>query len=81
MVEVCLSVDGRRIKVRVGTTVAAALVNAGLGVRRSLRGEPRAPLCGMGICFECRVRIDGRPLQRGCMIECENGMEVCTEDA
>jgi sarcosine oxidase subunit alpha len=41
-------------------------------------GMPRGPLCAMGICFECRVTVDGVPHQRGCMILCEAGTDVRT---
>jgi len=46
--------------------------------RRSVTGEPRGPLCGMGICFECRVTIDGVPHSRSCQTPCADGMEVRT---
>jgi sarcosine oxidase subunit alpha len=42
-------------------------------------GEPRGPLCGMGICFECRVTIDGEPHCRSCQTFAENGMDVRTD--
>ncbi len=44
--------------------------------RRSVSGEPRGPLCGMGICFECRVTIDGREHCRSCQVPAAEGMEV-----
>ena len=72
--------DGRRARVPAGTSVAAALLNLGAGAfRTSVRGEPRAPLCGMGICFECRVNIDGRAHCRSCQIPCAHGMNVRTD--
>ncbi|HEY4962870.1 MAG TPA: 2Fe-2S iron-sulfur cluster-binding protein [Terriglobales bacterium] len=52
---------------------------AGQVCRRSVSGEPRGALCGMGICFECRVSINGRPHCRSCQILCEPGMEVNTD--
>lgn len=73
-----ISINGRRMEVAVGTTVAAAIVEAGLNSRISVRGEPRQPLCGMGICYECRAEIDGRPQQRTCQIVCQAGMRVIT---
>ena len=79
MSEVRLTVNGREVRVPAGTTVAAAIANAGVGVyRRSVRGEARAPLCGMGICFECRVTIDGRAHCLSCQTVCEEGMRVVT---
>ena len=77
--QVLLSVDGESVSVPVGTSVAAAVVLSGATrFRTSVSGEPRAPLCGMGICFECRVTIDGRPGFRSCQIAAENGMRIET---
>jgi D-hydroxyproline dehydrogenase subunit gamma len=59
-----------------GLTVATALMNAGLPIRESVSGEPRVALCGMGICYECRVSVDGRQYQRACMIAVKPGMKI-----
>jgi hypothetical protein len=75
---VVLSVNGVPVAVAPGTTVAAAVCIAGSHTRNSVSGQPRAPLCGMGICFECRVTIDGIPQRRSCQILCVPGMDVCT---
>lgn len=72
-------VDGRPVRVAVGTTLAAALLDAGVWrFRSSVRGEPRAPICGMGICFECRVTVNGEAHQRACLLACVDGMVVTT---
>lgn len=76
--EVSITVNGERVQVPAGTTLAAAMLMAGAPCRRSLSGEPRAPLCGMGICMECRVTVNGVPHQRSCQILCAAGMEVVT---
>lgn len=75
---ISLSVDGEELRVATGTTVAAAVLLVGSRARTSVTGEPRAPLCGMGICYECRVTINGVPHQKGCQILCEPGMDVRT---
>ena len=74
-----LYVDGRLIQVQAGTTVVAALYRAaGNGVARlSVTGEARAPLCGMGVCQECRVLIDGRR-RLACQTLSAAGMRVET---
>ena len=73
-------VNGRPIVVQAGSTVAAAVLSAGhAAVRRSVTGEPRGPLCGMGICFECRAIVDGVPHTRSCQVQCRDGMEVLTD--
>jgi len=80
MREVRLTVNGVGVRVPVGTVVAAAVARAGLTTfRRSVFGEPRAPLCGMGVCFECRVTIDGQRHCLSCQAICEDGMAVVTE--
>lgn len=78
---VALTVNGLPVTVPAGSMVSAAVAVAGVMIfRRSLTGQPRAPLCGMGICFECRVAINGREHCRSCQILCQPGMEVRTDD-
>ena len=73
--------DGRRARVPAGASVAAALLNLGAGAfRTSVGGQARAPLCGMGICFECRATVDGVAHRRTCMVPVRGGMEVKTDD-
>jgi aerobic-type carbon monoxide dehydrogenase small subunit (CoxS/CutS family) len=77
---VSLIVNGALVSVAPETTVAAAVLMAGTMTRASVIGEPRGPLCGMGICFECRVTINGVPHQRSCQILCTEGLRVTTPD-
>jgi predicted molibdopterin-dependent oxidoreductase YjgC len=79
---VTIQVDGRALRVRCGTTVAAALLGAGAhAFRTSVTGEPRGPVCGMGVCFECRVTVDGVPHRLACQTACSDRMEVRTDGA
>lgn len=74
-----VTIDGRHVLVQSGTSVAVALLNADqVRFRGSVRGEPRGPLCGMGICYECRVTIDGAAHQRACLVDCTDGMVIET---
>jgi sarcosine oxidase subunit alpha len=77
--EISVFVNGCRVAVAEGCTVGAALVNAGVPQRISVRGEPRAALCGMGICFECRAVVDGVMHRRTCQLVCREGMTVETQ--
>jgi len=77
--KVTLTVNGTPVAVPSGATVAVAIALAGQCCRTSVSGESRGPLCGMGICFECRVLINGKPHCRSCQILCESGMEVRTD--
>ncbi|MFK0090737.1 (2Fe-2S)-binding protein [Pseudomonas sp. NPDC090755] len=73
-----LILDGRPLRVADGTSVAAALALGGDGcTRTAVSGQRRAPLCGMGICQECRVTIDGRR-RLACQTLCRDGMQVET---
>ena len=73
-------VNGQAVEVPEGVMVSAAVAIAGVAAfRRSVTGEARGPLCGMGICFECRVTVDGRPHVRSCQVLCRPGMEVRTD--
>lgn len=78
---VTLNVDGVSVTMPSGSMVSAAVLKSGKhGFRRSVTGELRGPLCGMGICFECRVTIDGEAHSRSCQTICQNGMDVRTDE-
>lgn len=77
-----LRIDGRAVQVETGSSVLGAIGVAGILITRlSVKGEPRGALCGMGLCQECRVEIDGVPHQRSCMIAARTGMEIRTGSA
>lgn len=73
-----ITVDGQPVEVEGGASVAAAVSAAKGWTRRAVSGEARGPLCGMGICFECRVTIDGHAQQRSCQIPAAAGMQIAT---
>lgn len=75
-------VDGRTVPVRPGDTVLAALINSNVRRTRCDRdGRPRFALCGMGVCQDCAVTIDGAPGRLACLVRCRAGMDVRTDDA
>jgi sarcosine oxidase subunit alpha len=73
-----ITINGKPVPVAEGTSVAAAVMMANQPCRFSVQGEARAPLCGMGICMECRATVDGVPHRRTCQLACTPGMEVVT---
>jgi aerobic-type carbon monoxide dehydrogenase small subunit (CoxS/CutS family) len=80
---VTLDVNGRSVTVAAGSSVAAAVAiatggHAGVVTRRSVSGALRGPLCGMGVCQECRVTIDGIQHRLACQTVCTGGMAVVT---
>ena len=76
-----LHVDGHLVRVKAGSSVAAALrVASTAGIARiSVTGEARAPFCGMGVCQECRVWVDGRR-RLACQTVSAEGMRVETTE-
>jgi sarcosine oxidase subunit alpha len=76
-------VNGRPVVAYSGETVFAALLAAGIRtLRHSLKAQTetaRGGFCGMGVCQECRVTVDGMPDRRACMTEVRDGMEVLTD--
>jgi predicted molibdopterin-dependent oxidoreductase YjgC len=77
-----LSFDGAALPFRPGQTVGAALVASGALSWRTTRsaGAPRGLFCGIGICFDCLVTIDGHPNQRACLVLAGEGMRVETQE-
>ena len=69
--------DGRPVKAFAGETVAAVLIaDEGLRARQTLGGAARGIYCGMGVCFDCLVVIDGIPNTRACMVLVADGMRI-----
>ena len=79
--EVTFTVDGRPVAARLGDTVAAAMLAAGIDHCRTtpVTGAPRAPYCLMGVCFDCLVTIDGVGSRQGCLVPVRDGMAVETQ--
>jgi ferredoxin len=72
-------IDGVAAAVTPQMSVAAALLQAGvMRTRRSVSGETRFAFCGMGMCQECRVEIDGVPHRLACQVRCRDGMSIVT---
>ncbi len=72
-------INGQAVEVPPGTSVAAAIIMIGAPSRHSISGQPRGPLCGMGVCYECCATVNGRPHVKGCQTVCEEGMEISTD--
>ena len=78
---VTVTVDGDPVQAFPGETVATVLLAAG---RQTFRHTdhlhaPRGLFCGMGVCFDCLVTVDGRPNVRACMTPVQSGMTIETE--
>jgi NADPH-dependent 2,4-dienoyl-CoA reductase/sulfur reductase-like enzyme len=72
-----LSFEGRPVPKVASDSVASALVAAGeLGVRRDERGGLRGVWCGMGVCHECSVRVDGQDARLACTTSARAAQEA-----
>ncbi|BCJ70039.1 (2Fe-2S)-binding protein [Polymorphospora rubra] len=82
MTESSFTFDDRRVGFTAGQTVGAALIGAGIRSWRTTRveGRPRGVFCGIGVCFDCLITIDGVPNQRACLIAAQPGMAVRTQE-
>ena len=73
---VTIRVNGQPVQMEAGSMVSAAFSRQACRAARSVTGEPRTALCGMGICFECRATVNGTPHRRTCQLLCREGMVV-----
>jgi D-hydroxyproline dehydrogenase subunit gamma len=75
--EVTVTVDGGPVAAYVGETVATVLFAEGSPeTRTTVGGSPRGVFCGMGVCFDCLVVVDGTPNTRACMTWVRDGMRI-----
>ena len=76
---ITLQIDGQAVTAFEGETIAAVLLARGQRVfRRSAGGQPRGLFCGMGICYDCLVTVNGTANLRACVTPVADGMVVDT---
>lgn len=73
--------DGERIDFQPGWTIGAALIARGIRAWRTTRqdGRPRGLFCGMGVCYDCLVTVNGRPSLRACLLPAQPHDAVTTQ--
>jgi predicted molibdopterin-dependent oxidoreductase YjgC len=76
------SFDGQEVAGQDGWTIGAALTAAGVRSWRTTRnaGRPRGLFCGIGVCFDCLVTVNGRASVRACLAPVRPGDVVQTQD-
>jgi predicted molibdopterin-dependent oxidoreductase YjgC len=79
--QLTVTVDSRPVVAHLGETVAAVLIAEGSPATRVTRGgAPRGVYCGMGVCFDCLVVVDGVPNTRACMTWVREGMAIAHQE-
>jgi thioredoxin reductase len=69
--------EGRRLQAQPGESLAATLTVHGiLALRTTRNAAERGMFCGMGVCQDCLVEIDGKPEQRACMTKIDRPLSV-----
>ncbi len=72
-------VDGEPVPAFAGESVATVLLALGQRTfRRTEKGAPRGHFCGMGVCFDCLVTVDGVENVRACLTTVAEGMVIKT---
>ncbi|MGP4113522.1 (2Fe-2S)-binding protein [Streptomyces sp. 4N509B] len=76
-----ITFDGTPLTARPGQSVGAALTEAGVRSWRTTRheGAPRGLFCGIGVCHDCLITVDGEPGHRACLVLARDGMELSSE--
>ncbi|WP_372968793.1 (2Fe-2S)-binding protein [Microbacterium sp.] len=74
--------DGTPVPFTPGQTIGGALAGAGIVSWRTTRRDhaPRGLFCGIGVCFDCLVTVDGVRSQRACLVEACAGQVVQSSD-
>lgn len=74
--------DGAPVPFRPGQSVGAALAASGITAWRTTRGaaEPRGLFCGIGVCYDCLLTVDGLRSQRACVTPAGTGQDVRSDD-
>lgn len=78
---VTIDINGKSVTAYLGESVATALLSEEIvAMRTTTLGESRGVFCGMGVCFDCLVVVDGKPNTRACMTWVKEGMDIRTQD-
>ena len=78
--QITVQIDGQAVTAYDGETIAAVLLAAGIRIFRHApkTSQPRGLYCGMGICYDCLVTVNGEPNIRACLTPVTNGMLIET---
>ncbi len=74
--------NGEELSAHLGQSVAAALIANQERITRLTRFDkkPRGLFCGIGVCFDCLITIDGERNLRSCITPLRQGMVIEVQD-
>ncbi|UCF92880.1 MAG: (2Fe-2S)-binding protein [Desulfobacterales bacterium] len=77
-----IEVDGEKLRAHEGETIAAVMLAAGRRTFRQtgLRQQARGYYCGIGLCHECMMVVNGVPNTRTCQTLATPGCRVETQE-
>lgn len=79
--KICFTLDGEPIWAVTGQTITEAIIASGRKILRvSKQGTPQGAFCGMGVCFGCRMIVDGIPNIRTCITPVTPDCKVQTQN-
>ena len=80
--DVSFTFDGAPMRAQDGQTIAATLIDHGINSWRRTRvdDQPRGILCGIGVCFDCLITVNGEPNVRACMALVEPGAALRSQE-
>jgi predicted molibdopterin-dependent oxidoreductase YjgC len=78
---ITITFDGQPIRAYAEDSIGAALTRAGVRSWRITRrkGRPRGLFCGIGVCYDCLLSVDGSANQRACLVPAVDGMELSSD--
>ena len=76
--DVAFTLDGVAMTASEGQSIAGALIAAGVMSWRRTRidDRPRGLFCGIGVCFDCLITVNGEPNVRACLAQVRAGDRV-----
>lgn len=79
MSSITIRLDGEPVEGRDGQTIAGILLASGRTSWREADGAPRGVFCGIGVCHDCLVTVNGAEGVRACQRSACDGDDVRQE--
>jgi predicted molibdopterin-dependent oxidoreductase YjgC len=77
--EISVLIDGEPVTAHRGQNAAAILLGAGVpGWRRTRSGGLRGVFCGIGVCHDCLIAVNGVTGLRACLETVRDGDSIVT---